>query len=222
VAIPVHPIMDVKTLWYSTLELLERAYSLWEFTCEWRQNPKYSEYWLLFTTQDEWTVGKYVMEVLRPIQYWTLWMSMRYTVTLHHIITEYNDMFDHMDGVMRTLAKKKTQRKEDLFFAVKSARQTFSKYYAEVIPTTGMLLICAHILDPIKQLRFFKKWDNGMDINPQYEISYTTQYEEAFLKYVENEFCTKHLLVPVTKLKNRTEQQSPPCNNGFRVLSIIV
>ena len=57
-------------------------------------------------------------------------MSKRHTVTLHHVITVYNDMFDHMDGVMRALAKKKTQWKEDLFFAVKLARQKLSKYYA--------------------------------------------------------------------------------------------
>jgi hypothetical protein len=33
----------------------------------------------------------------------------------------YNDLFDHMDGMMRALAKKKTQWKEDMFFAVKLA-----------------------------------------------------------------------------------------------------
>ena len=132
------------------------------------------------------------MEVLRPFRYWTLWMSKRHKVTLHHVITVYNDMFDHMDGVMRALAKKKTPWKEDLFFAVKLARQKLSKYYAEVTPTTGMLLISAHILDPFRKLRSFRKWDKGMDINPEDETSYTTQYQEAFLKYVENEYCAKH------------------------------
>jgi hypothetical protein len=34
-------------------------------------------------------------------------------VTLQQVITVYNDMFDHMDGIMRALAKKKTQWKED-------------------------------------------------------------------------------------------------------------
>jgi hypothetical protein len=48
-------------------------------------------------------------------------MSNRHTVTLHHVITVYNDMFDHIDGVMRALAQKKTPWKEDLFFAVKLA-----------------------------------------------------------------------------------------------------
>jgi len=70
-------------------------------------------------------------------------MSKRHKVTLHHAITVYNDMFDHMDGVMRALAKKKTQWKEDLFFAVKLAWQKLSKYYAEVTPTTGMVVISA-------------------------------------------------------------------------------
>jgi len=79
-------------------------------------------------------------------------MSKRHTVTLHHVITVYNDMFDNMDGVMQALAKKKTQRKEDLFFVVMLARQKLSKYYAEVTPTTCILLISPHILDPFRKL----------------------------------------------------------------------
>jgi len=152
VRLAVLPIMDVKTLWNSTVELLERAYRLREFPREWLQHPKDSQYRPLFTTQDEWTIVKYVMEVLRPFRYCTLWMSKRHTVTLYQVITVYNDMFDQMDGVMRALAKKKTQWKEDLFFAVKLARQKLSKYYVEVTPMTGMLLISAHILDPFRKL----------------------------------------------------------------------
>jgi len=209
--IAVLPIMDVKTRWNSTLELLERAYCLREFTCEWLQKPKYTEYRPLFTTHDEWTIVKYVMEVLSPFRYWTLWMSKRHTVTLHHVITVYNDMFDHMDGVMRALAKKNTRWNEDLFFAVKLARQKLYKIYAEVTPTTGMLLISAHILDPIRMLRSFRKWNKGMDINPQDETSYTTQYQEALLKYVENEYSAKHRRVPVNKLETvLTSNLFPP------------
>ena len=40
-----------------------------------------------------------------------------------------------------------------------------------------------------------------MDMNPEEETSYTTQYQEAFLKYVENEYCTKLGHVPVSKLE---------------------
>jgi hypothetical protein len=175
VRIAVLPIMDVKARWNSTLKLLEHAYRLWEFTPKWLQNPKDAEYRPVFTTWDEWTIVMYVMEVLTPFRYWTLWMWKRHTVTLHHVITVYNDTFDHMDGVMRGLAKKQNQWKEDLFFAVKLARQKLSKYYAEVTPMTGMLLISTHIPDPFRNLRLFRKWDKGMGINPVDEISYTTQ-----------------------------------------------
>jgi len=76
-----------------------------------------------------------------------------HTITLHHVITVYNDMFNHMDAVMRAVAKKETQWKEDLFFAVKCARQKLSKYYTEVTPTPGMLVMSAHILNPFRKLR---------------------------------------------------------------------
>jgi len=177
VQIAVLPIMDVMTRWNSTQELLGRAYRLREFTKEWLKNPKYSDYRPLFTTQDEWTIVKYVMEVLQPFRYWTLWLSKRHTFTLDHVITVCNAMFDHMDGMMRTLVKKMTQWKEDIFFAVKCAQQTLSKYYTKVTPTTGMLLIAAGILDPFRKLCSFRKWDKGMDINPEDKTSYTTQYQ---------------------------------------------
>jgi len=63
----------------------------------------------------------YVMEVLTPFQYWMLWMSKQHTVTLYHVTTFCNDMCDHLDGVIRALAKKKTQWSEDLYFTVKVA-----------------------------------------------------------------------------------------------------
>jgi len=103
------------------------AYQLLEFRRKWLQNPKYHDYRPLFLTQDEWTIVKYITEVKGPLRYWTLRMSKKHTVTLHHVITVYNDMFDHMDGMMRALAKKMTQWKENLFFAVKFAGQKLFK-----------------------------------------------------------------------------------------------
>jgi hypothetical protein len=201
IQIAVLPIMDVKTRSNSTLEWLERAYHLWEFSREWLQKPQHTEYRLLFTTEDEWTIVKHIMEVLRLFRYWTNWMSKRHPVTMHQVITVSNDMFSHMDGVMRALAKKKTQWNEDLFFAVKIARQKLSKYYTEDTPTTCLLLMLAHILDPFRMLRSFRKWDKGIDCNPEDETSYTTQCQEAFLKYVENEYCAKHRRVAVNKFE---------------------
>ena len=60
-----------------------------------------------------------------------------------------------------------------------------------------MLLISAHILDSFRKVWLFRKWDKGLDINPEDETSYTAQYQEACLKYVENEYCGEHRRVPV-------------------------
>jgi hypothetical protein len=91
--------------------------------------------------------------------------------------------------------------KEHLFFAVKLSRQKLAKYHAKVTPTTGILLISADILDPFRKVRSFTTWDKGMDINPEDKTFYTTQYQEACLKYVENDYCAKHQHVLVNKLE---------------------
>jgi len=44
-------------------------------------------------------------------------------------------------------------------------------------------------------------WDKGLDRNPEDKTSHTTQYQEAFLRYVENEYCAKHWRVPVNKFQ---------------------
>ena len=73
-----------------------------------------------------------------------------------------------------------------------------------------MLLISAHILDHFWKLRSFRKWDKGMDINPEDETSYTTQNQEAVLNYMENEYCAKHRCVPVNKLESLGSTNSIP------------
>jgi hypothetical protein len=79
--------------------------------------------------------------------------------------------------------------------------------YTEVTPTTSMHLILACILDPLAKLLLFRKWDMGMDINPEDKTSYTTHYHEAFRKYMENEYRGKHRGFAVNKL------ESVPCSN---------
>jgi hypothetical protein len=97
------------------------------------------------------------------------------------------------------MAKKKTQWKEDLYFAVKSAWQKLSKYYADVTSLAGMRLISPITHDSCWKLRSFRKWDKGMDIHPEDMASYITQYQKAFLKDVEYENGPKHQPLPVTK-----------------------
>jgi hypothetical protein len=103
-----------------------------------------------------------------------------------------------------------------MFFAVKLAAQNLSKYYTEVTPMMGMLPNSAHILDPFRKLRQFRKWDKAMNINPEDETFYTTQYQEAFLKYVENGYRVKHRRVPVNKLESLLSRNPIPFTTASR------
>jgi len=189
--------MDVIWLWNLTLELLERAYRFQEFTRVCLQNRSYNDPWPQFTTQDEWTIVKDIMEVVRTFWYWTLWMSKRHTITPHHTLPIPNIMFNYMDGVMLALAKKKIEWKQDLYSAVKCVREIISQYDAEVTPTTGMVLVFARILNPFQMLPLFMRWGKGMDTNPEDQTPYATQSQEAFLRYAVNEYCAKHQVISV-------------------------
>jgi len=73
------------------------------------KNPTWTDYRPLFTTEDEWTLVKYIMLVISPFQFRTLWMSKWQTVTPFNIITLSENIFNHMDVVINAVAKKKTQ-----------------------------------------------------------------------------------------------------------------
>ena len=92
--------------------MLERAYRLRPYTSEWLKD--YPEFQPLYTTDDEWRAVEYVLEVLVPFRYWTLWMSKRQTITLHRVISIYNEMFDHMEGAIHALKTKQTAWKKDV------------------------------------------------------------------------------------------------------------
>jgi len=52
--------------------------------------------------------------------------------------------------------------------------------------------ITSHLLDPFRMLRSFGNWAKRMDSNPGDMIPYTTRYQEAILKYAEDEYCANH------------------------------
>jgi len=90
-----------------------------------------------------------------------------------------------------------------------------------------MLLISAHILNPFRKLRLSRKWAKGMDINLEDQTSYTIQYKEAFLEYVENEFWAKHQCVAVNELQRFPRRNLVPsimalgsCQSLFRAYDL--
>jgi len=80
-------------------------------------------------------------------------------------------------------------------------RQKVCAHYAEVTPRMGMHLISIHILEPFRQLLLLRRWDKGMDITPEDDSSYTTQYQHTVLTNVEDEYSAKLRDVPLNTLE---------------------
>lgn len=79
----------------------------------------------------------------------------------------------------------------------------------------GMLLISVDLLDPIRKLLLFQQLEKGMDDILEEETSYTTQYREAFLKYVENKYCAILTHLPIIKPKSVTSNNLFPSPMAF-------
>ena len=103
-------------------------------------------------------------------------MLKRHTVTQQRVFTVYNNRFNNMDGVMRTVVMKKTEWKEDLYIAVKFVQYMLSKYYAKLTVTMGALPILPNLFDSFQKLPLFGKWGKRMDNTPVHVTTYTTQY----------------------------------------------
>jgi len=97
------------------------------------------------------------------------------------------DMYHHTDGIMRALAKRESQWKDDLKFTIKFVWQKLSNYHAEHTPLTSMLVISAHILDHFWKLPSVRKLNKRINIIPEDETFYITRYRKAILKHVEKE-----------------------------------
>ena len=182
------------------------------------KNLNYCDYGQLFKTQDQCTIIKYVLEVLRPFKYWTLWMSKWDTVTLHNVLHLYNNMFHHMDSGLPALIIHRTHWKKDLYFAIMFARQKLSKYHVAVTLTMGMFLGLAHIIDRFWKLQSCRQQVKGMDIYPEDKSSYTTQLWKEFLQYMETEYSATHRRLPIIKPKrvptHNFFSSAIPCSSG--------
>jgi hypothetical protein len=64
--------------------------------------------------------------------------------------------------------------------------------------TTSLLLISAQSGTAIWKWQSSGNWVKGIEINPELETSYSTQYLMASLQYVENKYTVKHQGVHIT------------------------
>lgn len=175
------PVNDVKTRWNSTVVMIQRAYRLRSYITQWVLSEP--QYWPLMITPDEWAMLEYIMTVLEPFQYWTLYMSRRRTVTLHLLVRLYNDMFEHLEHVDKALKRKDCAWKKDIHLSVGAAKSKLMERYDKITPETGLLILLAVMLDPFSRLQTFRKWDRDLKRSQYDPASYTQEHAVMFMEY---------------------------------------
>jgi len=154
VKIPTTLLYNVKTRWNSTLNMLERSVWLQEFTKDWLQT--YAEFTPLWSTPEEWRQIEYILEVLQPIRFWTLWMSKTRGITIHRVFQVYQDIFDHLEMQIFKLEQKRMQWKVDIRESLVKAKLQAASYYGKTESSRGLLFGIGTCLNPYCKLNLFR------------------------------------------------------------------
>jgi len=91
---------------------------------------------------------EYILEVLAPIRFWTLWMSKSHNVTIHRVFEVYQNIFDHIDDQREKLSNKRMRWKMDIRFALDKSLDKAKAYYGKTENPRGLLLSLAICLNP--------------------------------------------------------------------------
>ena len=84
--------------------MVERSAQLREFTKDWLHT--YAEFTPGWSTAEEWRQIEYILKVLQPIRFWTLWMSKTRGVLNHQVVQVYQDMFNDLQTQISWLEPK--------------------------------------------------------------------------------------------------------------------
>jgi hypothetical protein len=116
--------------------------------------------------QEEWRQVEYLLLLTKPFFDFTNVLSKTRDVTVHHVISIYNRLFNHLDDAESKLKRKAVPWKKRMLHALGAAKEKLSKYYTTIdTESYGTTYAIATILYPSKKLRYFDTADwRGEDL----------------------------------------------------------
>ena len=166
--------------------MLERALRTKDFTREWiREYPLYEPLW---STPAEWKMVEYILQVLEPMRFCTLWMSKTRGPTIHRVFDVYDAIFDHLDDQIFLLSKKRMRWKVEIREALEKAREKASKYYGKTENPRGLLMALGACLNPYTKLEPFRVWDATEADEIPGAKTYTEKYRQLFIQYYNKHY----------------------------------
>lgn len=170
------PIQDVRTRWNSTFLMLDRAKRLQSVFDQYCTTHQYLHFKL---DVEEWRQIEYLLLLTKPFFDFTNVLSKTRDVTVHHVFSIYNRLFNHLDDAEKKLKRKGVPWKKRMLQALAAAKTKLNKYYtATDREPYGKIYAIATILYPSKKLRYFNNKDwRGDDVDFMEEYRQVLQTE---------------------------------------------
>lgn len=133
--------------------------------------------------EEEWRQVEYLLLTTKPFFDFTNVLSKTRDITVQHVFSIYNKLFNHLDATERKLKRKAVPWKKRMLQALRAAKKKLSKYYtATDNESHGTVYAIATILCPSKKLRYFDNAD-WRGKNEQGEVvDYMKHYREILQK----------------------------------------
>ena len=156
--------------------MLQRARRLSSIFDQYYELNTHSEFKL---NAEEWRQVNYLLYITQPFYKFTTRLSQTKDTTVHNIFRVYNQLFDHLDVLIRRLGKKKVPWKQAMLHSLEVGRDKLKFYYAKTEEIHGNLYAIGTILAPQHKLQFFSGGEYSDDIESR--ATYKA-YLERFLE----------------------------------------
>jgi hypothetical protein len=130
--------------------------------------------------QEEWRQVEYLLLIMKPFFDFTNVLSKTRDVTVHHVFSIYNKLFNHLDDAEKKLKRKAVPWKKRMLQALRAAKKKLSKYYAATdTESYGKVYAIATILCPSKKLRYFDSADWRGENKKGEKVDFMKHYREV-------------------------------------------
>lgn len=133
--------------------------------------------------EEEWRQVEYLLLITKPFFDFANVLSKTINITVQHVFSIYNKLFNHLDAVERKFKRKAVPWKKRMLQALQAAKKKLSKYYtATDNESYGAVYAIATILCPSKKLRYFDSADWRGQNGQREEVDYMKHYREVLQK----------------------------------------
>lgn len=179
--------MDVSTRWDSTGMMMIRAMRL-RHTIDIYCSEEHKARHFRISNQ-EWTQIGYLIDLVRPFNFFTTTVGKTKSVTLCYGLRVYDELYERINECRRKLKEKRNHPQFDwvslLIESLDAAEAKLDQYYNKMYGNIGSIYAMGAILDPSLKLEAFNEdycWldTRGIDWKMEFETQFRNLFQQSY------------------------------------------